>query len=78
MKWKTGRVKSVITGKDNLVRGVVVTVFQPNSKKCITLNRPLQLIVPLEINKETPPKQQRRTKKVAAANADAIRRELGC
>ena len=50
MKWKKGRILSLILGNDNQVRGVEIIEYQPNLKQIIKLKRPLQLIVSFEVN----------------------------
>ena len=83
MKWKMGKVLDVVKGRDGLIRGVQIEVFQPHSERCTILNRPLQLIVPLEVNKrnEVPLESKQvvddvfiRSKRVAALDADAKRK----
>ena len=47
--WKLGHIQSLILGKDGKPRGAVVGIAGKN--RCFTsLNRPLQLLYPLEIN----------------------------
>ena len=43
------RVKKLIKGKDGLVRGAEIKVYQSAKNKITTILRPLQLIVPLEL-----------------------------
>ena len=51
MKWRKVKVVNVIIGRDNLIRGVELKVFQPKLNRTVTINRPLQLIIPFESNK---------------------------
>ena len=60
---------NVIRGRDNLIRGVELKVFQPKLNRTVTINRSLQLIIPFEINK-TVENVSIRPRRVAAANAD--------
>ena len=46
MSWRKGKVINVIKGRDNLIKGVKLEVYQPNLNKSITINRPLQHTVP--------------------------------
>jgi hypothetical protein len=47
--WKLGYVRNLIVGKDGQTRGATVSLASKN--RCFTsLNRPLQLLYPLEIN----------------------------
>ena len=55
-RWRKGRINELIKGHDGKVRGVILKVVQPKTKKIGLIKRPLQLIVPLEIkdgNKRT-------------------------
>ena len=65
---------NVIRGRDNLIRGVELRVFHPKLNHAVTINGPLQLITPLEINKNVE-SLSKRPRKVAAVNAD-IKRKL--
>ena len=47
--WKLGNIKELIVGRDGLTRGASVSVAT-KGRSCATLNRPLQLLYPLEIN----------------------------
>ena len=47
--WKLGKIKELIVGRDGLTRGASVSVAT-KGRSCATLNRPLQLLYPLEIN----------------------------
>jgi len=48
--WKLGRVHSVIKGRDGLIRGAVVKLTNKEGRE-ILLNRPVQLLYPLEVQK---------------------------
>ena len=98
MNWKRGRVSSLFRGKDDHVSGVEIIMYQPNLKQTIKVKRPLQLIVPFEINDrntdvlteqfeivnehndvltdEEPIATTKRPQRIAAKNADIIRRLL--
>ena len=47
--WKLGRVDKLITGRDGQTRGATVSIAS-NGRHSTTLNRPLQLLYPLQIN----------------------------
>ena len=79
MRWRKGKVINVIRGRDNLIRGVELEVYQPNLNKTVRINRPLQHIVPFEIteektNTDIETDNEIRPKRIAAANADLKRR----
>ena len=46
-KWKHGRVKSLIKGRYNIVRGAVLT--SSTNGKLTDISRPLQKHIPLEV-----------------------------
>ena len=50
MKWLKDKVITLIPGIDNKVRGAELLVYNKNSEKTSKVKRPLQLIVPLEID----------------------------
>ena len=50
MKWLKDKVITLIPGIDNKVRGAELLVYNKNSEKTSKVRRPLQLIVPLEID----------------------------
>ena len=70
MNWKKGMIVKVIRGRGNMVRGVELCIFQPKLNRTMTINRPLQLIVPFEINK--PEDDITRSRRNAAVNAEVI------
>ena len=47
--WKLGRIKKLIVGRDGQSRGATVSVAS-KGRNHTTLNRPLQLLYPLEID----------------------------
>ena len=49
--WKKGRVEKLIYGKDNLVHGALLKVYKMG--KISYLQRPLQRLIPLEVQKES-------------------------
>ena len=54
-------------------------MYQPNLNITVNINRPIQLIVPLEIQEHSklpsePAPDENRTQRIAAKNADLIRR----
>ena len=49
--WKVGKVLKIIRGKDDVIRGALVQIFnEKNGKE--TISRPLQKLYPLEITPE--------------------------
>ena len=84
---RKGPVTKVIKGKDNLIRGAELKVYQPSLSKCTNINRPLQLLVPFEVTQERTPDEKEitnrtdnsiekpvRPRRVAAQSADILRR----
>ena len=67
MKWRKAKVV-------NVIRHAELKVFQPKLNRPVTINRSLQLIIPLEINK-TVESVSTRPRRVAAVNA-YIKRKL--
>ena len=55
--WKLGRVEEVLVGKDGEKRGAVVRVAG-GGRKSTLLQRPIQLLYPLEVRQETDSKPQ--------------------
>ena len=49
LSWRKGKIEAFIVGKGNVTRGVKILVYQNKFQKTVTLKRPLQLIVPLEV-----------------------------
>ena len=87
MLWRKGLVTKLIKGKDNLIRGAELKVYQPSLSKCTHINRPLQLLVPFEATQERTPDGKEITnrtdnyieklvkpRRLAAQNADILRR----
>ena len=83
MTLQKGRVKKLIKGKDGLVRGAEIKVYQSTKDKITTILQPLQLIVPLDLYEfnsnelDREPANQEgnapRPRRMAAVNADLIR-----
>ena len=70
--WKLGRVCDLIVGRDGRTRGATVTVAGKD-RRLTTLNRPLQLLYPLEIDQ--PPTSTRTTRETEVSetsHADII------
>ena len=63
---------NVIRGRDNLIRGVELKVFQPKLNRTVTINQSLQLIILFEVNKNVE-SVSIRPRRVAAANPDIER-----
>ena len=51
--WKLGKIVSVMKGRDNLVRGATVKIGTKDGRR-ILLNRPIQLLYPLEVQSQKP------------------------
>ena len=64
MKWKKGRIMKLIHGKDGLVQGVEILIYQREQNKTTTMKRPVQLFVPFEIidQHQDEPELKKRTK----------------
>ena len=73
MNWKKGMIVNVIRGRGNMVRGVELCIFQPKLNRTMTINRPLQLIVPFEINKPEDDIRVTCSRRNAAVNAEVIK-----
>ena len=54
LKWHKGRVTNFVAGQDKLIREVTLRAINDNGKR-ITLKRPLQHLVPLEVQEENEP-----------------------
>ena len=52
MLWRKGLVTKLIKSKENLIRGAELKVCQPSLSRSKHINRPLQLLVPLEVTQE--------------------------
>ena len=67
-------------GKDGAVRGAVMRVVQRENGKLGLIKRPLQLLIPLEVkepdeqSKENEDSLKTKPKRMAATNADIIRK----
>jgi len=77
LQWKKGKIEELIKGRDGEIRGVKLTTVNSKFEK-IYLNLPVQLIVPLELTaintNAAVDDEVRTTRRVAAKNADLIRR----
>ena len=71
MNWRKGKIVNVIRGRDNMVRGVELSIFEPKLNRAMRINRPLQLIVPFEINEPEDDIRVTRSRRNAAVNAEA-------
>ena len=49
LSWRKGKIEAFIVGKGKVTRGVKILVYQDKLQKTVTLKRPLQLIVTLEV-----------------------------
>ena len=79
MRWRKSKVINFIKERDNLIRGVELKVYQPSLNKTVTINRPLQHIVPFEIaeektNIDIETDAKIRPKHIATVNAYLMRR----
>ena len=52
MLWRKGLVTKLIKGKNNLIEGAELKVYQPSLSRCTHINRPLQLLVTFEVTQE--------------------------
>ena len=50
LSWKKGVIEKLIIGNDKNVRGPSVRTTYRKSTKAIVLNRPLQLLIPLQLS----------------------------
>ena len=81
--WQEGRVEKLIEGKDGLLRGVGIKVYQSTKDKITTILRPIQLIVHLELYEfdsnelDSEPTNQKgnapQPRRMSGVNADLIR-----
>ena len=80
MKWRKGKTDKLIYGKDGLVRGVELLVYQSKNEKVSIIKRPVQRIIPFELCDPVDNELVKShtnincPKRLAAQNADAIRR----
>ena len=79
LSWKRGVVDQLVTGHDSAVRGAIIRTKSKTAKETTFIKRPLQLIVSLEADQletkqQEPTHGQFGSKRLAATNADAIRR----
>ena len=83
MTWQKERIEKLIEGKDGLVRGAEIKVYQSAKDKETAIPRPLRLIVPLELYEfdgnefNSEPANQEcnapRPRQMAAVDTDLIR-----
>ena len=50
VKWRKGKISKLLNSKDGLVRGVELVVNKGLSNKTITIRRPMQHLIPLEMS----------------------------
>ena len=87
MLWRKGLVTKLIKGKDNLIRGAELKVYQLSLGGCTHINRPLQLLIPFEMTQERTPNEQETTSRtdnsikkpvrprpIVAQNAEVLQR----
>ena len=81
LEWRKGRVEKLIEGRDGLVRGAEIKVYQSTNDNITTILLQLQLVVPLELHEsnelDSEPANQEgndpRPRRMAAVNADLIK-----
>ena len=81
LEWRKGRVEKLIEGRDGLVRGAEIKVYQSAKDNITTILLQLQLVVPLELHEsnelDSEPANQEgndpRPRRMAAVNADLIK-----
>ena len=83
MLWRKGKVTKFLDSRDNKIRGVELLVYQEKTRKTCTINRPIQHLVPLEVEnvdraildkEHDEPAGETRLRRQAAKNADVIRK----
>ena len=52
VKWRKGKISKLINSKDGLVRGVELVVNKGMSNKTITIRRPVQHVIPLQMSRD--------------------------
>ena len=52
VKWRKGKISKLHNSKDGLVRGVELVVNKGMSNKTITIRRPVQHLIPLEMSRD--------------------------
>ena len=52
VKWRKGKISKLLNSKDGLVRGVELVVNKGMSNKTITIRRPVQHLIPLEMSRD--------------------------
>ena len=52
VKWRKGKISKLISSKDGIVRGVELVVNKGMSNKTITIRRPVQHLIPLEMSRD--------------------------
>ena len=81
--WRKGKVTKFLDSRDNKIRGVELLVYQEKTRKTCTINRPIQHLVPLEVEnvdraildeEHDEPAGETRLRRQAAKNADVIRK----
>jgi hypothetical protein len=71
--WKLAKIESLITSNDNVVRSARVKVLDKENMKIIILRRPIQHLIPLEIQSESdkPEKVEEQPKDVQLSTENA-------
>ena len=49
MLWQKGKVTKFLDSRDTKIGGVELLVYQEKTRRTITINRPIQHLVPLEV-----------------------------
>ena len=52
VKWRKGKISKLHNSKDGLVRGAELVVNKGMSNKTITIRRPVQHLIPLEMSRD--------------------------
>ena len=83
MLWRKGKVKKFLDSRDNKIRGVELLVYQEKTRRICTINRPIQDLVPLEVEnvnrtildeEHDEPAGETRPRRQATKNTDVIRK----
>ena len=87
MLWRKGLVTKLIKGKNNLIEGTELKIYQPSLNRYTHINQPLQLLVTFEVTQERTHDENETTNRtdntvqklvrprgIAAQNAGILRR----
>ena len=69
--WKLGKIVSVMKGRDGFIRGATVKIGNRDGQE-VLLNRPIQLLYPLEVQSQEPVSGETRVVKNPATENDPV------